>query len=221
MVLFAFLGNTLFLTILVAMLSNTYTNLAQNATAEVQFRRAVLTFEGVKSDALFAYRPPLNVLALVFLLPLKFVLSPRWFHKVNITLIRVHNAPILFLVSLYERRYLWKRARMLSPARRHSWLTEWERWGAHGDLSAVFDADPPQDIIDEMEDVDDVLTGDLWDGGDYITALRRRRGSRSVVSETSGIWSRSRTRHSSQLNGFRRRSTRDELIGTEPEGSEQ
>ena len=110
---------------------------------------------------------------------------------------------------------------MLSPARRHSWLTEWERWGAHGDLSAVFDADPPQDIIDEMEDVDDVLTGDLWDGGDYITALRRRRGSRSVVSETSGIWSRSRTRHSSQLNGFRRRSTRDELIGTEPEGSEQ
>ena len=78
MVMFAFLGNTLFLTILVAMLSNTYTNLAQNATAEIQFRRAVLTFEGVKSDALFAYRPPLNILALVFLLPMKFVLTARW-----------------------------------------------------------------------------------------------------------------------------------------------
>ncbi len=78
MILFAFLGNTLFLTILVAMLSNTYTNLASNATAEIQFRRAVLTFEGVKSDALFAYRPPMNVLALVILLPLKFILSPRW-----------------------------------------------------------------------------------------------------------------------------------------------
>ena len=84
MILFAFLGNTLFLTILVAMLSNTYQNLAQNATAEIQFRRAVLTFEGVKSDALFAYRPPLNVLALIILLPMKFVLSPRWFHKVSI-----------------------------------------------------------------------------------------------------------------------------------------
>ena len=81
MVLFAFLGNTLFLTILVAMLSNTFTNLAQNATAEIQFRRAVLTFEGVKSDALFAYRPPLNVLALLVLLPLKFCLTDRWFHK--------------------------------------------------------------------------------------------------------------------------------------------
>ncbi|KAI7169840.1 receptor-activated Ca2+-permeable cation channel, partial [Hortaea werneckii] len=64
MITFAFLGNTLFLTILVAMLSSTYQNLAQNATAEIQFRRAVLTFEGVKSDSLFAYRPPFNVLAL-------------------------------------------------------------------------------------------------------------------------------------------------------------
>ena len=84
MITFAFLGNTLFLTILVAMLSNTYTILAQNATAEIQFRRAVLTFEGVKSDAIFAYRPPLNILALLVLLPLKFVLSARWFHKVRL-----------------------------------------------------------------------------------------------------------------------------------------
>lgn len=95
----------------------------------------------------------------------------------------------------------------------------WERFGAHGDLSAVFDADPPQDIIDEMDDVDDVLSGDMWDG-DYITALRRRRGSRSVVSETSGLWSRSRSRQNHQTNGIRRRSTRDELVGTEPDGSD-
>lgn len=78
MVLFAFLGNTLFLTILVAMLSNTYTTLAQNATSEIQFRRAVLTFEGVKSDAIFAYRPPINILAIIILWPLKFCLSDRW-----------------------------------------------------------------------------------------------------------------------------------------------
>lgn len=109
---------------------------------------------------------------------------------------------------------------MLSPPRRHSWLAVWERLGAHGDLSAVFDADPPQEIIDEMDDADDILAGDMWDGGDYITALRRRRGSRSVVSETSGIWSRSGSRHKAHLNGIRRRSTREEPFGTEPEGSE-
>lgn len=114
---------------------------------------------------------------------------------------------------------------MLAPPRRHSWLTALERFGAHGDLHAVFDTDPPQDIVDEMDDPDDVLASDLWQNEDFITALRRRRGSRSGFSDSSGVWSRSRQRgrYGSQqdmMNGFRRRSTRDELVGTEPDGSE-
>lgn len=93
----------------------------------------------------------------------------------------------------------------------------WQRFGAHGDLQAVFDADPPQDIIDEMDDVDDVLAGNMYDGGDYITALRRRRGSKSV-SEASGVWRNSR--HDSRTNELRRRSTREESLTEqeEPEG---
>ncbi|UKZ77500.1 hypothetical protein TrVFT333_005222 [Trichoderma virens FT-333] len=51
MITFAFLGNTLFLTILVSMLSNTFSNISSNATAEIHFRKAVLTLEGVKADA--------------------------------------------------------------------------------------------------------------------------------------------------------------------------
>ena len=75
-------------------------------------------------------------------------------------------------------------------------------------------ADTSKDIIDEMDDVDDILD-DLWEGGDYVTALRRRRGSRTV-SEASGVWSRSR--RNSRANGFRRRSTREEEDpGPEPE----
>lgn len=107
---------------------------------------------------------------------------------------------------------------MLGPPRRESLLTMWERFGAHGDLQAVFDADPPADVVEDMEDVDDILAGDMWDGGDYIAALRRRRGSRSV-SEASGIWSRSR--RPSRANGFRRRSTRDEMTETGPDGESQ
>ncbi|KAK5114327.1 hypothetical protein LTR62_002578 [Meristemomyces frigidus] len=213
MITFAFLGNTLFLTILVAMLSNTYTNLAQNATAEIQFRRAVLTFEGVKSDALFAYRPPFNILALLILLPMKWILTPRWFHKVNITAVRILNAPILFLVSLYERRYLWKRSRMLNPPRRHTWLTMWERFGAHGELQAVFETEPPQEVVDEMDDVDDILGGDVWDNG-YVNALRARRGSRAMSDASGGIFGRSMSRDPGLgRNGFRRRSTREEVGG--------
>lgn len=203
MITFAFLGNTLFLTILVAMLSNTYTTLANNATAEIQFRRAVLTFEGVKSDAIFAYRPPFNVMALFILLPLKMLITDRWFHKINVTAVRVLNAPILLLISLYERRYLWKRSRYFSPPRKHTWLTLWEHFGAHGDLQAVFDNEPPQSVLDEIDDVDEVLGGDMWDGG-YVDALRRRRGSRSVYSYDAGSG-----RASGDEGLRRRRSTRE------------
>lgn len=210
MITFAFLGNTLFLTILVAMLSNTYTNLASNATAEIQFRRAVLTFEGVKSDAIFAYRPPFNIVALVVLLPLKWLLTDRWFHKVNITAVRILNAPILLLVSLYERRYLWKRPQALSPPRRHTWLTMWERFGAHGDLQAVFNSEPPQSVIDEMDDIDDILGGndvDMWQGNGYVNMLRRRRSSRSM-SVASGVWG-GRNRNMSRDPGMGRIITND------------
>lgn len=196
MITFAFLGNTLFLTILVAMLSNTYTNLAANATAEIQFRRAVLTFEGVKSDALFAYRPPFNFFALVILLPMKFVVSERWFHKINVTAVRILNAPILLLISLHERQFLWKRNPLGNPPRRHSWLAFWERFGAHGDLQAVFDQEPPQSVLDEMDDIDEVLDDVLGGESGYVNALRARRGSRSV-SEGSGVFPKT--------NGLRRR----------------
>ncbi|KAL2036452.1 hypothetical protein N7G274_010819 [Stereocaulon virgatum] len=102
MIMFSFLGNTLFLTILVSMLTSTFAKIASNANAEIQFRRAVLTFEGVKSDAIFAYQPPFNLLALCIMLPLKFMLSPRWFHKINVAAVRVINAPLLVAISLYD-----------------------------------------------------------------------------------------------------------------------
>lgn len=184
MVLFAFIGNTLFLTILVSILSNTYSNLAKNATAEIQFRRAVLTFEGVKSDAIFAYRPPFNVLALVTLLPLKFLTSPRWFHKVNVTAIRVLNAPLLFMISLFERRYLWQRSAGASPPRRNTWLNLWQSFGAHVDLQTVFENEPPQSVLDEMDDLDDVFGNDVWGNG-YMNAMRQRRGSRNISEGSS------------------------------------
>ncbi|KAK6840021.1 hypothetical protein PG987_005887 [Apiospora arundinis] len=46
MTAFAFLGNTLFLTIMVAVLTNIFSKIIADAPAEIQFRRAVLTFAG-------------------------------------------------------------------------------------------------------------------------------------------------------------------------------
>lgn len=156
MTAFAFLGNTLFLTILVALLTNTFSQIIADAPAEVQFRRAVLTFAGVKSDSVFAYPPPFNLLALMVLLPLKPLITPRLFHTINVFLIRSLNAPILLLTGCIERH------RCLSSRRRvkNSFL-HWNFSGfsPHGDIQAVFEAEPPmamQRELDEMDALSDI-----------------------------------------------------------------
>lgn len=172
MVLFAFLGNTLFLTILVSMLSNTFSMIVRNAVQEIQYRRAVLTFEGVKADAIFAYAPPFNILALVVFLPLKQILSQRMFHKVHVACVKTINLPVLLVIAWYERHTLWKpeRHRHFSP-RRIDWTNPWgpraagkgwwarsmsfwnfSKFTAHGDLQAVFDVGPPDDFLDQDGD---------------------------------------------------------------------
>ena len=153
MIAFAFLGNTLFLTILVSMLTNTFSKIVANSTAEIHFRRAVLTFEGVKSDSIFAYRPPFNVIALLILLPLKLLLSPRSFHVLNVALIRTVNAPILLLIGIYERSQLWRvtNGRPQRPSKRRR-LFPWTFSGfsPHGDIQAVFETDPPEAMLDHI-----------------------------------------------------------------------
>ena len=149
MIGFAFLGNTLFLTILVAMLTNTFSKIISDETAEIQFRRAVLTFEGVKSDSIFAYPPPFNIIALLTLLPLKLLVSARVFHIINVFLIRTLNFPTLLLISCIERHRLWVESSGKS-------LLKWQFTGfsPHGDIQAVFQSTPPFDISDTIEALD-------------------------------------------------------------------
>ena len=199
MITFAFLGNTLFLTILVSMLSNTFSNIVTNANAECQFRKAVLTLEGVKSDAIFAYQPPLNVLALIILLPLKMIVSPRWFHKVNVTAVRVTNLPILLIIAWYDRRYLWRHAKTKQyHAKSHSFW-DFSKFSVHGDIQAVFDTDPPEYIYDEDSDLEDSgverqrldsnsqVNWDQTDDRDFRAKRLRRGSTTSAVGLTEQL----------------------------------
>ncbi|PCH44315.1 hypothetical protein WOLCODRAFT_165062 [Wolfiporia cocos MD-104 SS10] len=104
MVAYACLSNTLLLTVLVSILSNTFATINDDATAEAMFRRAVLTIEGVKADPLFSYQPPINLAALCIMLPASYILTPRWLHKVNVFMIRLTSFPILLLIAWYERQ---------------------------------------------------------------------------------------------------------------------
>ncbi|KAF7308776.1 hypothetical protein MKEN_01076800 [Mycena kentingensis (nom. inval.)] len=104
MIAYACMSNTLLLTVLVSILSNTFATISEDAHAEAMFRKAVSTIEGVKADSLFSYQPPVNLLALCIMLPASYLLSPRWFHKVNVFMIRLTSFPILLLITLYERQ---------------------------------------------------------------------------------------------------------------------
>jgi len=205
MVIYAFLGNTLFLTVLVSILSNTFSKIAADATAEIQFRRAVLTFEGVKSDSLFAYRPPFNLVAFFVLLPLKFLLSPRWFHKINITAVRVLNFPLLLAIAYHERRALWRPPRAPARAgpgpskRDSSWLAHtrawpWSQMSPHADLQAVFADEPPHAVVASIEAEDDLEDAILENSFAATAALGADRRSLSPASAAgrrrrlSSVW---------------------------------
>jgi len=105
MTLFLFLAHFLIVTILVSVLSNSFNSIARNANEEHQFLFAVNTISLVKSDALFSYIPPTNVLSWI-ISPLRFIIPFRQFVKLNRTIIKLTHFPILFTIFVYERLIL-------------------------------------------------------------------------------------------------------------------
>ncbi|KAI4223364.1 MAG: hypothetical protein L6R36_005482 [Xanthoria steineri] len=100
--LFLFICHFLVVTILITVLTNSFMAVVQNANEEHQFVFAVNAISMVKSDALFSYIAPTNVLAWL-LAPLRFALPFRDFVRINRTVIKVTHFPILFLIYAYEK----------------------------------------------------------------------------------------------------------------------
>ncbi len=124
-----------------------------------------MTLEGVKSDAIFAYQPPFNILALLIGIPLKFIVTPRWFHKINVAAVRVLNAPLLLFIGIIERRILWAGAQRQKEAeqlpkfdysRKNKFWNFSRGFSVHGDIQAVFDMEPTREIEHEIEQDDDL-----------------------------------------------------------------
>ena len=105
LVLFLFITHFLVVTILITVLTNSFMAIVQNANDEHQFVFAVNTISMVKSDALFSYIAPTNIIAWG-LTPLRSCLPFRQFVKINRTVIKVTHFPILLGIFLYERLIL-------------------------------------------------------------------------------------------------------------------
>ncbi|PSR88953.1 hypothetical protein BD289DRAFT_225870 [Coniella lustricola] len=219
MVTFAFLGNTLFLTILVSMLSNTFSTIVSNATAEIQYRHAVQTLEGVKSDAIFAYQPPFNILALFILVPLRWFISPRWFHKIHVFFVRLLNLPLLLIIAAAERRVLWPISSTSSTGpsdanggadMQSQWF--WENWRitTHGDIHAVFHLPPPDEIEDAIS-VDDELTHHMI----------RRHFQRSTTAESANLEALVKRRKQQQQQKKQQQQQRQQQAQQQPQQQPQ
>ncbi|KAL1866107.1 hypothetical protein Plec18167_009199 [Paecilomyces lecythidis] len=103
--LFLFICHFVVVTILITVLTNSFMAIVQNANEEHQFVFAVNTISMVKSDALFSYVAPTNILAWL-IAPLRFCMPFRQFLRINRTIIKITHFPILFTICLYERTIL-------------------------------------------------------------------------------------------------------------------
>ena len=103
--LFLFVCHFLIVTILITVLTNSFMAIVQNANDEHQFVFAVNTISMVKSEALFSYIAPTNVIAWI-LSPLRYVMPFRQFVRLNRTAIKITHFPILFGIYMYERLIL-------------------------------------------------------------------------------------------------------------------
>jgi hypothetical protein len=103
--LFLFIAHFLIVVILITVLTNSFMAIVQNANEEHQFVFAVNTIASVKSDALFSYVAPTNLLQWL-LTPLRYFIPFRQYVKVNRTIIKFTHFPILFSIYLYERTFL-------------------------------------------------------------------------------------------------------------------
>lgn len=109
---FLFICHFVVVTILITVLTNSFMRIVQNANQEHQFLFAVNTISMVKSDALFSYVAPTNIIAWV-VTPLRSVMPFRQFIRLNRTIIKITHLPILFTICFYEKLIL--SARVIEP----------------------------------------------------------------------------------------------------------
>ncbi|KAH8700120.1 putative integral membrane channel protein [Talaromyces proteolyticus] len=100
--LFLFICHFVVVTILITVLTNSFMAIVKNANEEHQFVFAINTISMVKSDALFSYIAPSNIISWL-VSPLRYCIPFRDFVKLNRTLIKLTHFPILWSICFYEK----------------------------------------------------------------------------------------------------------------------
>ena len=102
MAVFLIIGHFLIVTILITVLTNSFMAIVKNANEEHQYLFAINTISAVKSDALFSYVAPSNIIGFG-LTPLRYLMPFPKFVVVNRTVIKATHFPMLFGIFAYEK----------------------------------------------------------------------------------------------------------------------
>ncbi|ANB13997.1 Yvc1p [Sugiyamaella lignohabitans] len=104
---YLFITHFVVMTLLFAVLSNSFSEIVANSREEHQYLCAVNTISMIKSESstLFSYSPPLNLIEWL-VRPFFYILPLRQFLILNRTLVKITHFPVLYTIFIYERLYL-------------------------------------------------------------------------------------------------------------------
>ena len=142
------------------------------------------TFEGIKSDAIFGYQPPLNLLALIVLSILRPFISPHAFHVTNVFCTRVCSAPILILIAFFERRVAANDRGAIVPkgSLQERIISNLNLTSsAHSDIDLVFKFEPGEIVRNTLEETEFQTSQSQEEGrGRIPTSPKLKRTSSTV-----------------------------------------
>ncbi|RPA88044.1 hypothetical protein BJ508DRAFT_409955 [Ascobolus immersus RN42] len=102
MFIFVVLTNILLITSLISLLSNSLNTLMDNAREEYLFMYSTFVLESVTSNRLTHFYPPLNLIPLFLLRPLRLFLSSEQLRGVRILLLKLTHFPFVAAIMAFE-----------------------------------------------------------------------------------------------------------------------
>ncbi|KAJ5762557.1 uncharacterized protein N7511_005939 [Penicillium nucicola] len=111
MLIFALMTNTLILSSLISLMSMSLEGVMRHAREEYLFQLAIYVLESSNSRRLTYFMPPLNLIPLLCIRPMRIFLSAGTVRRVRIILLRATHLPFVALIWAYESKWPLPRRR--------------------------------------------------------------------------------------------------------------
>ncbi|KAI9741505.1 MAG: hypothetical protein M1818_004311 [Claussenomyces sp. TS43310] len=102
MLVFVTLTQILLITSLISILSNSFVKVTSHAREEYLYVYSVYVLEASTSNRLTHFLPPLNLIPLIFIRPLRLFVAADQLRGMRILLLKITHAPIVAAIMLYE-----------------------------------------------------------------------------------------------------------------------